>query len=390
MTDSESQGKSKRVLVAQNVPQQSWGGMARMMRSMHGALQPFGWQVEYFSADDMEKIRSARLRRHTFAWYVRRHVRAAFLAGKPYGIVNVHEPAGAAVVLARERLGNPAVVAMSHGIEQRYWELCLGKYGARPEIPTLKQRIGFPLAHLWQSWLTLHYADHVFCMNQEDRAFLEGRHHRAPQTITNVFPGAGPEFAAVFPERSYVRPCTKLVFAGTWVERKGIRQVVEAFSTLAANDATLRLGVLGAGATPERVLADFPQPLRSRITVHPPLSHPDSAALLLDYDLYLLPSYHEGMPATLIEAMCTGLPVIAARNSGMKDVVRDGENGLLVTAGNTAELVRALQTLLNDRAMRERLGRQGHADATQKYTWDALARIVNQAYSGLLQIRESA
>jgi len=385
MTVSDKQGKPKRVLVAQNVPRHSWGGMARMMSSMHQGLEPFGWETEYFTADDMERVPGARLRRHTFAWHVRRCARAAFLRGRPYSIINVHEPAGAGVVLAKARLGNPAVVAMSHGIEQRYWELCLDKSGVRPEIPTLKARIGFSLARLWQSWLTLRYADHVFCMNQQDRAFLETRHHRAPEAITNVFPGAGAEFRSVAARRSYGRPCTNIIFSGTWVERKGIRQVAEAFSVLAPKHPGLRLGVLGAGAPAERVLADFPEPLRSRLSVHPPLSHAESAELLLDYDLYLLPSYYEGMPATLIEAMYTGMPVITTNTCGMKDVIRDGENGLLVTAGSSAEVVRALESLLGDHALRERLGRQGQIDATTRYTWAAMAETVNRVYSGLLE-----
>ena len=140
----------------------------------------------------------------------------------------------------------------------------------------------------------------------------------------------------------------------------------------------------------ERVLADFCEPLHPRITVHPPLSHAESAELLLNYDLYLLPSYSEGMPATLIEDMCTGMPAIAASNSGMQDVVQDGVNGLLVTAGSTAEVVRALETMLGDRMLRERLGRQGQIDATTRYTWSTLAEIVNAAYCRLLKTRKSA
>lgn len=376
---------SRRVLMAQNVPRHSWGGMSRMMASMHRALEPFGWQTDFFTADDLASVRSPRLRRHAFTWYVRRYARAAFLRGKPYDIINVHEPSGVAVVFNRERIGKPAVVIMSHGIEQRYWELRLKKGAAGPDPPTLKERITVPLGSLWQTRLTLRNADHVLCMSADDRAFLQSRLHLQPGKITQVFPGAGPEFGDMALSRSYDRPCAKIIFAGTWTQRKGVRQVIEAFSMLASKHPALQLGVLGAGVPAARVLADFPQPLYSRITVHPPLSHAESARLLLDYDMFLLPSFFEGTPATLIEAMCTGMPAIAAANSGMKDVVEDGRNGLLVSAGNTSEIARAMERLITDAGLRERLGRQGAADATAKYTWRALAEIVNHVYCGLLK-----
>jgi glycosyltransferase involved in cell wall biosynthesis len=222
-------------------------------------------------------------------------------------------------------------------------------------------------------------------MNQEDRAFLERRHHRAPETISNVFPGAGPEFSGVAPRRRYDRPCTKILFFGTWIERKGIRQVIEAFSGLARRHSHLQLGVLGAGIPTAHVLAGFPEELHSRITVHSPLSHAGCAELLLDYDIFLLPSFFEGNPLVLVEAMCTGIPVIAASNSGMRDVVRDGQNGLLVTSGNTGEIVSAVERLMADASLRQRLGRQGFVDATARYTWRALAEIVNDVYCRLLK-----
>src|SRR5579862_844425 len=108
MTDRKTQLNSKRVLLAHNVARGGWGGMARLAESLHTALEAFGWQTEYFTADDVQKVGSPRLRRHTFTWHVRRHARNAFVQGEPYDIINIHEPAGAAVVIGKARLGEPA------------------------------------------------------------------------------------------------------------------------------------------------------------------------------------------------------------------------------------------------------------------------------------------
>ncbi len=204
------------------------------------------------------------------------------------------------------------------------------------------------------------------------------------QRITRIFPGTSLEFQSAAPRRSYDRTCNKLIFSGTWIERKGIGQLIEAFSVLADRHPGLQLGILGAGAPAESVLADFPAPLRSRIVVFPPLSHPQCAEVLLDYDLFLLPSFFEGTPLALIEAMCTGIPVITTATCGMKDVVQDGKNGLLVAPGSSEQIVRSVEVVMKDSGMRETLGRQAARDASANYTWKAAAEVVNAAYSSLL------
>jgi glycosyltransferase involved in cell wall biosynthesis len=389
MTDSDNQGKAGRVLVAHNLERGGRGGAARMMESSHAALEAFGWTTDFFTAGDMPASASRRYRRYAFSWYVRDHVKKAFLRGEPYDIVNIHEPSGTALVTGRARIGRPAVVAMSHGLEQRYWELRLGREAASPDRPGLKERVTFPLLSLWQSRLTLRRANHVFCLNEDDRNFLQNRFRVPSERITRVIPGAGPEFAAVAGKRSYDRACTKILFSGTWGERKGIRQVVEAFSVLAAKYPSLELGILGAGIPVERVLADFPEALHSKIAVLPALDHAGCAEVLLEYDVFLLPSFYEGTPLALIEAMYTGIPVITSATCGMKDVVEDGRTGLLVAPGSSADIIRCVELLIGDSPLRRRLGRAASAEAIQNYTWQATAERIHAAYSRLVQRKKA-
>lgn len=375
--------KSKRVLVAHRVTRGHWGGMTRMVESIHTELESFGWKTEYFTADDMPASGGDRFRRYAFPWYVRRHAREAFLRGEPYEVINIHEPAGAAVVFGQSQLGGPAIVAMSHGLEKRYWELRLRRNPRGPEPPSWKTRLVFPATSLWQSYLTLRRADHVFCLSEEDRTFLVDRFQLSQERITRLFPAAGPEFSGVAPLRSYDRPSNKVLFSGTWIERKGIRQVIEAFSILCDRHPTLQLGVLGAGVVASSVLADCPPALHSRITVHPPQSHAGCAEILLNYDIFLLPSFFEGTPLALIEAMCSGLPVITTATCGMKDVVEDGENGLLIAQGNSGQIVSSVELLMSDSSLRQRLGQQASSDATRRFTWRAAAELANAAYCSL-------
>ena len=72
--------------------------------------------------------------------------------------------------------------------------------------------------------------------------------------------------------------------------------------------------------------------------------------------IYVLPSNYEGMPNSLIEAMCLGLPVISTRVSGAKDLIVDNENGILIDVGDKNQLIDKLSYLINEKEKRKTLG----------------------------------
>jgi glycosyltransferase involved in cell wall biosynthesis len=82
----------------------------------------------------------------------------------------------------------------------------------------------------------------------------------------------------------------------------------------------------------------------------------DEVARALDEATVLvLPSRSEGMGRVIVEALCRGRPVLASRVGGIRDLIRDGENGILVEPGDTAGLADAVVRVLADRALAERL-----------------------------------
>jgi glycosyltransferase involved in cell wall biosynthesis len=77
----------------------------------------------------------------------------------------------------------------------------------------------------------------------------------------------------------------------------------------------------------------------------------------------VLPSYLEGLPMSLLEAMAAGLPVITTPVGGIPDVVTDGTEGLLIKPRDAAALARAMATLIEDEAYRLQLGRHARVRA---------------------------
>ncbi|MFH1184159.1 MAG: glycosyltransferase family 4 protein [Chloroflexota bacterium] len=102
----------------------------------------------------------------------------------------------------------------------------------------------------------------------------------------------------------------------------------------------------------------------------------DVAGLIKEYQgasLFLFPSRHEGMPNALLEAMASGLPVIASRIAGNEELVVPGETGVLVAPEDADALRESLRTLLTDEGQRQRMGRAARTRVAENYGWAVAA-----------------
>ena len=110
----------------------------------------------------------------------------------------------------------------------------------------------------------------------------------------------------------------------------------------------------------------------------------DVPELLAAADLFVLSSRSEGLPLSILEAMATGLPVVASRVGGVPEVVVDGETGLLVPPGDPGSLARAIERLLDDSALRRRLGAAGRARVAEHFDLASAQRAHLDLYRSLL------
>jgi glycosyltransferase involved in cell wall biosynthesis len=104
--------------------------------------------------------------------------------------------------------------------------------------------------------------------------------------------------------------------------------------------------------------------------------------------LFLLPSFGEGFPNSLLEAMASGLPVIASKVGAVPEVVEDRINGILIDPGDPGALTRAIKLLLQDPNLMDTLGRNNREkviryDVRQgEAQWDSIYRELLQAATG--------
>lgn len=362
--------------------------MSRLMGFVHDHVAATGHQVDYFCAEDMPPGLSPRWKRLLFSRYLYAHIRAAAAGGEGYDVVNVHEPSSAAVVVGRRRLGGPLIVVTTHGVEERGWELSLEEARLGREGPKPRERLSHLLLRRWQCAIGLRRADHIFCLNNEDRDYLNRRMHIPRERITRIQPGVDPIFGELSPGRDYSRT-DRLLFAGSWRKNKGIEDIIPAFTELAGRNPALTLTVLDAGTPADLIRSAFDPGVRSRINTASAIDEAGTASVYAASDILIMPSLFEGTPLTLIEGMMSGLPIVTTATCGMKDVIEDEKDGLLIPIRSPRAIVAAVERLRGDGSLRERLGVAARQKAADHYSWRQVAAPILEIYERLARQRLS-
>lgn len=171
----------------------------------------------------------------------------------------------------------------------------------------------------------------------------------------------------------------RIVFVGGLVRQKGVDILLEAFQGIKAAEKGAELWIVGDGRERPRLeaLARGLEGVRF-------LGHREDLTAVFDgASVLVLPSRAEGFGLVLLEAMASGVPVVATRVGGIEEVVEDGVNGLLVEKEDPRALAQGILKLLKDGGLRERLVRNGLATA-RAFPWERTAREVDAVYAELL------
>jgi glycosyltransferase involved in cell wall biosynthesis len=160
--------------------------------------------------------------------------------------------------------------------------------------------------------------------------------------------------------RSHVR----LVYLGLFTRTKGTFDLVDALSRLPPEClGRTRLVLAGNGELAQvRELVER-RGLARFVEVREWLAPAERDRLLASADAFVLPSYIEGLPMSLLEAMAWGLPVITTAVGSIPEHVRDGVQGLVVQPGDVSELAGAIGRIVMDDALRTRMGEQARRSA---------------------------
>jgi glycosyltransferase involved in cell wall biosynthesis len=180
----------------------------------------------------------------------------------------------------------------------------------------------------------------------------------------------------------------RLLFTGRLAAVKGLPILLEAVARLAPKHPNIELLLAGDG--PERPALEQRAAelgITDRVRFLGYQSSDQVRALLQETDVFTLPSFAEGVPVVLMEAMASGVPVVTTRVAGIPELVEDDVSGFVVPPGDVAALVAAIDALLRDPSLRSRLGAAGRATVEREFDIDAegawMGEILSSALAGV-------
>ena len=172
----------------------------------------------------------------------------------------------------------------------------------------------------------------------------------------------------------YVHAC----FLGRITEVKGVDVLLKAFAKVEASGQRICLAIIGDGNR-----ADDYKKLAVELNlkeVYFAGYRKNAAALIDQFDFVILPSWQEGFPLTIIESFASGKPVIASNIPGNNEVIKDRENGLLFTPGNTEELAQKILLLCNDQDLLSEMGDAAQKEYDNSFSYQVFINNYKEAY----------
>ncbi|MBD2447499.1 glycosyltransferase family 4 protein [Nostoc sp. FACHB-152] len=176
---------------------------------------------------------------------------------------------------------------------------------------------------------------------------------------------------------------TKFAFCGRVGQRKGAFDLINAFANLTDDEQRQsQLIIAGDGEIEKAQQLVDELDLKEKVTFLGWINSQQRDDLLSKADVFVLPSYNEGLPMAILEAMGWGLPVIATPVGGIPELVITNQNGLLVSPGNIQQLADAMKLVINNEFLRISLGKVARENV-EKFDIKNYCQILANIYSSL-------
>ncbi len=176
------------------------------------------------------------------------------------------------------------------------------------------------------------------------------------------------------------------IYVGNIIETKGIRELSEVLAELGNRYEKFKMICVGGGSALEVLVQARRRLNRPESLILPGAVPPEKVQEYLKVsDFFVLPSYSEGLPQAIIEAMNCGLAVVATRVGGIPEAIIDGDSGLLIEAKDSLALKHAMERVITDHEFRQMAGKKGYEYARTKFDPEINARKFSEALWNLVK-----
>lgn len=235
----------------------------------------------------------------------------------------------------------------------------------------------------------LAFSDRIITVSDAIQKIIKKNYPQWSNKVVTIYNGVDNEFIGIGTDRDYkANAKVRFVVIGSLIPRKRIETILYALTKIKPLDG-IELSVIGDGPE-EKFLKKRTLHLNLSGCVQflGPISHAKVQGHLKDSDGFILSSTSEGRPNVLLEAMASGLPVIASNIDGVRELIEDGKTGLLFDVDQPEQLAKQIELLIKDSNARGMLGQGGRNFIIENdLTWKNTAARYTRIYNEILQPR---
>lgn len=177
-----------------------------------------------------------------------------------------------------------------------------------------------------------------------------------------------------------------LLFLGRIGHRKGAFDLLQAVAALNNSGVPYHLHLCGDGDVGRARAMTIELGIESHVTIPGWIGANERQRLLASSTAFVLPSYHEGLPVAILEAMSAGIPVISSPVGGIPDAITNGVEGLLVPAGEIGQLTTALRQLLCNPQLAQAMGNAARIKVAATFVADKALAPLDSLYSRIRDV----
>lgn len=177
-----------------------------------------------------------------------------------------------------------------------------------------------------------------------------------------------------------------ILFLSRVEKAKGIYETLESFWNLKQKRPELKLEIAGTGSELLKVQQFVEDNGMEGVTFLGWLQGEEKIQALVKADLFVLASYSEGMPCSVLEAMAVGLPVVTTNVGGIKDFFEEGQMGLTVRSADPLHLQQQFEKLISDPSWIEKIGKYNRSYAKEEFAAVKIAKNLEKIYEEVLNM----
>ncbi|WP_158258728.1 glycosyltransferase family 4 protein [Rhodopila globiformis] len=237
-----------------------------------------------------------------------------------------------------------------------------------------------PARRMLMRWM-FHAADHCVVLGEVWRRWVADTFDIRANRISVIYngvPATAPRPRTVPRDGRF-----RLLFVGNLLERKGVKDLLQAFATPSLRSRNIELTMAGGGPVEQcRALAQQ-LGIADRLRFTGWVSQEAARDLMVNADALILPAYDEGLPLVILEALASATPVICTPVGSIPEVLADHETALFVSPGDVSGIAAAIVELIDQPATGRRIAAAGSALYERLFTMEAFARSIGSLYATL-------